>query len=179
MEFSEYQERAWFTAVYPGVGNNFVYPTLGLMDEVGELYLAHELPGPTWGQKRAAVIKEAGDVLWYVACLCSELNIDLQDVALYNTFEEFVIPTKFESIRLFFCASVIAGKIKKAVRDTNGIIPHDDMEAIKYFLLLTLRLLLDVCDAGDITLNEVAEKNLEKLADRRKRNRLHGSGDDR
>lgn len=179
MEFSEYQEKAWSTAVYPDMGFNMEYPTLGLMDEIGELYLAYQIPELSRKQKREATLKEAGDVLWYVSCLCTELEVSLEEVALYDTFESFVTPSNFEPVRLFFCASVIAGKIKKAIRDTNGIISHEDMETIKYFLHLILRLLLGICDIENITFNEVAEKNLEKLADRKKRDRLHGSGDNR
>lgn len=35
--FSQYQEQAAKTARYPDVGNNLVYPTLGLTGEAGEV----------------------------------------------------------------------------------------------------------------------------------------------
>lgn len=37
MDFSEYQLKAGETAVYPNIGNNLAYPTLGLCGEAGEV----------------------------------------------------------------------------------------------------------------------------------------------
>jgi hypothetical protein len=37
MEFNQYQQEARKTAIYPDLGNNFVYPTLGLSGEAGEV----------------------------------------------------------------------------------------------------------------------------------------------
>jgi len=35
--FTDYQEQSKETAIYPNRGNNFVYPTLGLVGEAGEV----------------------------------------------------------------------------------------------------------------------------------------------
>ena len=37
IDFNLYQKQARKTAVYPNLGNNFVYPTLGLTGEAGEV----------------------------------------------------------------------------------------------------------------------------------------------
>lgn len=37
MDMNEYQKKARETATYPDAGNNFVYPTLGLAGESGEV----------------------------------------------------------------------------------------------------------------------------------------------
>ena len=37
MTFNDYQQRAGTTAIYPNIGNNFIYPTLGLVGEAGEV----------------------------------------------------------------------------------------------------------------------------------------------
>lgn len=37
MDFSEYQKKASLTAIYPNIGRNFIYPTLGLVGEAGEI----------------------------------------------------------------------------------------------------------------------------------------------
>jgi len=37
MDFDEYQKEANKTAIYPVLGAKFVYPTLGLADEAGEV----------------------------------------------------------------------------------------------------------------------------------------------
>jgi len=37
MTFEEYQKLSRKTAIYPDAGNNFIYPTLGLAGEAGEV----------------------------------------------------------------------------------------------------------------------------------------------
>ena len=37
MTFEEYQQKSRTTALYPNTGNNFIYPTLGLAGEAGEV----------------------------------------------------------------------------------------------------------------------------------------------
>jgi len=93
MNFSEYQKQASVTAKYPGQGDNFTYPTLGLVSEAGEVAdkvkkLSRDknihLPSELNDDQRAELLKEAGDVLWYVSCLVTELGADLDDVAAKN-----------------------------------------------------------------------------------------------
>ena len=37
MNFKEYQEKSRQTAIYPNLGENFIYPSLGLAGETGEV----------------------------------------------------------------------------------------------------------------------------------------------
>ena len=37
MNFNDYQQKSRKTALYPNQGNNFIYPTLGLAGEAGEV----------------------------------------------------------------------------------------------------------------------------------------------
>lgn len=108
LEMDAFQAKSFHTAVYPNKGNNLTYPVIGLCGEAGEVAEKYKKcirdDKPIVGETRDAIIKELGDVLWYVAAIASELKV---------------------------------------------------------------------------TLSEVAEKNLEKLADRRERGTLHGSGDER
>ena len=88
MEFSEYQQLSRRTAVYPreaGVS----YPALGLAGEAGEV--AEQIKksirddaGELTGQRRSSLAKELGDVLWYLAQLATELELDLDEVAAGN-----------------------------------------------------------------------------------------------
>ncbi|MFA5985838.1 MAG: nucleoside triphosphate pyrophosphohydrolase family protein [Parcubacteria group bacterium] len=89
MNFSEYQSESRKTALYPDVGKNFVYPTLGLAGEAGEV--ADKLKktirddgGVLTAEKKQEVGKELGDVLWYVAQVASELGLSLDEVAQAN-----------------------------------------------------------------------------------------------
>lgn len=89
MTFSEYQQAARTTAQYPQLGNNVYYPTLGLAGEAGEVAekikkLMRDDNGTLTDERRQALKKELGDVLWYVAALCSELGLDMNAVAELN-----------------------------------------------------------------------------------------------
>ena len=87
MNFDEYQ--APKTAIYPGRGENLTYPTLGLCGESGEVSekvkkLIRDKGGVIDDDVRADLRKELGDVLWYVAQLCTELGLSMSDVAQGN-----------------------------------------------------------------------------------------------
>jgi len=89
MTFQEYQEEARKTAIYPNKDNNFIYPTLGLVGEAGEVAekikkVIRDDDGVVSEEKRAEVTKELGDVLWYIANLSKELSISLEEVASKN-----------------------------------------------------------------------------------------------
>ncbi len=89
MDFKEYQERAGDTAMYPKVGDNFIYPTLGLAGEAGELAnkikkIERDHGGIVTPVIREVGQKELGDLLWYVARLSTELGLDMQAVAEDN-----------------------------------------------------------------------------------------------
>jgi NTP pyrophosphatase (non-canonical NTP hydrolase) len=78
------------TAVYPGKGEgNWIYPALGLAGETGEICekikkAIRDDGGRMTDERRILLRKEIGDVLWYVAAMCSELEFDLQEVAEEN-----------------------------------------------------------------------------------------------
>jgi len=89
MTFQEYQEEARKTAIYPNKDNNFVYPTLGLAGEAGEVAekikkVIRDGNGIVSEEKKVEITKELGDVLWYVANLAKELGISLEEVAQKN-----------------------------------------------------------------------------------------------
>jgi NTP pyrophosphatase (non-canonical NTP hydrolase) len=89
VELSDYQSRSRATAVYPGAGENLLYPTLGLCGEAGEVAekvkkMVRDDGGFLTGARRAALAAELGDVLWYVAQLATEAGLDLDEIAEGN-----------------------------------------------------------------------------------------------
>lgn len=76
-------------------------------------------------------------------------------------------------------AGEVAGKIKKIFRDRDGIITDDDRLALKKELGDVLWYLTQICTELDLTLEEVAEANLEKLFSRLERDAIRGDGDNR
>lgn len=89
MDFATYQKQSRATAVYPNIGDNIIYPTLGLTGEAGEVAekvkkIIRDRDGVMTDDTRAAIAGELGDVLWYVAQIATELGLSLDDVARGN-----------------------------------------------------------------------------------------------
>lgn len=89
MNFKEYQEKSRKTAIYPQAGNNFIYPTLGLSGEAGEVAekikkVVRDNGGVVNEEAKKELEKELGDVLWYVSQLASELKLSLNKIAEKN-----------------------------------------------------------------------------------------------
>lgn len=89
MNLNTYQKQARATAIYPDIGRNLWYPTLGLAGEAGEvaekvkkLYRDHD--GVITHTRTLEICKELGDTLWYISNVASELNIDLDSIAKMN-----------------------------------------------------------------------------------------------
>lgn len=73
----------------------------------------------------------------------------------------------------------VAEKIKKALRDNSGVIDEKRRKEIKKELGDVLWYLTQIATELDLSLGEIAKANLEKLASRKERNRIHGEGDNR
>ena len=85
---NEYQSEALKTAVYPEA-DALLYTVLGLNGEAGELAekmkkCIRDDAGILTEERRQAMIKELGDVLWYVATTAKELETTLEIVAQAN-----------------------------------------------------------------------------------------------
>jgi NTP pyrophosphatase (non-canonical NTP hydrolase) len=105
-DFDTYQRVAAKSAIYPGQGTilGLLYTVIKLNGEAGELAehvgkslrddwvatIELELDGfsvvtrPMAFDRKDKLIKELGDVLWYVSAICNELDIHLEDVATAN-----------------------------------------------------------------------------------------------
>lgn len=91
MTLNEYQIQAAGSAIYPNRNsfNGLCYVTLKMNGEAGEIA---EHVGKAIRDDRSSVtmarynalVKECGDVLWYVAAMAYELNLTLDDIAKFN-----------------------------------------------------------------------------------------------
>lgn len=71
------------------MGDNFVYPALGLDGEAGEVAekvkkIIRDRGGVLSGVDRCRISDKLGDVLWYVAQVATELGLNLDDIAQQN-----------------------------------------------------------------------------------------------
>jgi NTP pyrophosphatase (non-canonical NTP hydrolase) len=93
VDFDSYQLAAADTAVYPESGlasfRAINYCAIGVGNEAGEVlgkWKKHirDDDGDLSDDRRDQILDEAGDVLWYLANLCSELDCSLEQVAAGN-----------------------------------------------------------------------------------------------
>lgn len=76
-------------------------------------------------------------------------------------------------------AGETADKVKKIIRDKGGYASEEDREMIIKELGDVLWYVASVARYLNVSLSEVAEGNISKLSSRKKRNKLHGEGDER
>jgi len=89
MDFQEYQKKSRKTAIYPKIGENYVYPTMGLVNEAGEVAgkvkkIFRDKNGIVSDETKHDISKELGDVLWYVAQVATEFDLSLSEIAQEN-----------------------------------------------------------------------------------------------
>lgn len=94
MTFDEYQKQAKLTDLTAGRGSgvmsiSFMDKVLGLAGESGEFAdkikkLLRDKNAQLDETDRQELVKELGDLLWYVAILAEYLNEPLEDVAIKN-----------------------------------------------------------------------------------------------
>lgn len=96
--------------------------------------------------------------------------------ALYpNKDNNFIYPV----LGLCSESGEIAGKIKKVIRDEGGIVNEQKREEIKKELGDVLWYISQIATELGLSLDSVAQANIEKLQSRLERNKISGSGDDR
>lgn len=89
MTFNEYQIASRRFCRYPDIDNNVIYPVLGLMGEAGEIadkfqHIIRDYDQKMSPEMQAGIVKEMGDVLWFMSQLASEMKVSLEDVAQGN-----------------------------------------------------------------------------------------------
>lgn len=173
MNLTEYQQKANETAIYE---ERIVYPTFGLSGEIGEFYEKVLIQSHLENE----CIKEAGDVCWYIAALCTDFGWNMQEldkVTLIKSLED----SKLKYLdKVIIASSKISEIVKKSLRDTNKIIKEDKKEEIKIFLSYILRNLKNYMKFSfNVSLEKILVTNIEKLTSRKERNLIQGSGDNR
>ena len=193
VRITDYATVARSTAIYPESAR-FFYPALGLCGETGEVC---DRMIPQSGRKisipLAPIIKEMGDVLWYITNTAMDIGFTLQDIAegvtgglRCDTFEDMAFQRLKRRDRRspFLKFSVYSGQIaevaKKGLRDGYGTKLSPVKRAAVHMALVELMAgLCEFCEKFGISMDEVAYENNKKLTDRKKRDKLKGDGDDR
>jgi NTP pyrophosphatase (non-canonical NTP hydrolase) len=97
------------------------------------------------------------------------------ETAIYGSGHAIVYPT----LGLAGEAGEVADKVKKVLRDSNGVFTVDKKREIAFELGDTLWYIAALARDLGYSLDEIAKANLDKLASRKERNMISGSGDNR
>lgn len=89
MDFDDYQKKSTFSIVLPDLVSDLKYLGLALAGETGEVAekikkLFRDADGKMDDAKKTELIKEMGDVFWYLARMADSLKIPLSQVAEMN-----------------------------------------------------------------------------------------------
>lgn len=102
------------------------------------------------------------------------------------TGETAIYPGQGELIGLLYAglgfaneAGEVAGKLKKLLRDDNGVVTEENAAGILKEIGDTMWYGARLSKELNKSLGEVAQENLDKLSDRKERGVLKGSGDTR
>lgn len=177
MNAEQYQKAAIKMAIYPGRGTeNITYPVLKLNGEVSELTEKAVTQSP-----REEIAKEIGDCAWYVAAICEDMGIQLQElrnmggpsgIDILRTHNDILI-------NLFIQTGSIAEQYGKALRDDGGVLSDERRTVIVDHMIRVFTWLRVIAGYYDYTMEEIFQMNLDKLADRAVRGKLGGAGDNR
>jgi NTP pyrophosphatase (non-canonical NTP hydrolase) len=171
MKLKEYENIIAETAIYPKQVKDFgiAYCMLGLIEEFGE-YLEHVRDLMLTDETAKLKKKEAGDVIWYITAMATELGSSLVEIDKSSQIL-FEAKTSVDYLLIQRRLNLSAGKVKKHYRDNV-----DNSE----FLLNTLTLVYYFVFINEKKhFNEILKMNYEKLIKRRETNTLHGEGDNR
>jgi len=83
MNLNDYMIWSRSTAIYPG-SKAIEYLALGLTSEAGEVAGKVKKYVRDLAWDKDAVIAEIGDVFWYLARMCDEMDIDAEEVLQLN-----------------------------------------------------------------------------------------------
>jgi NTP pyrophosphatase (non-canonical NTP hydrolase) len=184
--WNTYQQQALSTAIYP-LKRELEYTVLGLCSEVGEIGEAYDAwrvgNGLAGTPEFAHLLDEIGDNFWYCAAVSDALKYPLAIVALYLDPQPEMVRAPLSVDKhlrdITREVSAMAGVVKKAIRDNDGFLSSAGQDKIALHLFRTIWLLDALCDRFGTSRHIVMVKNLNKLADRKQRGVLQGSGDNR
>lgn len=104
-----------------------------------------------------------------------EYQVDAVKTAIYGAGNKIIYP----ALGLANEAGEVLGKIKKVLRDKNGDFDIESRMNIADEVGDVLWYIAALCNDLGITMETIAQKNLDKLKDRQERGVIQGSGDKR
>lgn len=193
MNLKEYQNAARNTAIYLKVKNSkMIYPALGLVGECGEVAekikkMIRDDDGEVTPERRGAVKKELGDIMWYVANVCCDIDEDMETI-YRNIFVTDAIEIRNIStsilprlvLRMNRYSLSVATLLEQWHYVFHGCGKERDRFADIYQpLSRVIGCVKEIAFRFGFTLEDICTSNIEKLLSRKARGKIGGSGDNR
>ena len=178
MDIEHYQKFVNKTAFFPksSQGRNLSYLVMGIVEEVGEIF-EFIVKKETFNEYiLEQIIKESGDLLWYITAICNEINFSLERLMQYAKVKK---NKHISNNSLLIYLGNLSGAVKKMIRDDYEKITDKKSDLIINNLCYILMFVLQLCDENNVKFKVVLEINAKKIKDRQKRGTLKGSGNDR
>ena len=178
MDIEHYQKFVNKTAFFPksSQGRNLSYLVMGIVEEVGEIFEFIVKKETLNEYILEQIIKESGDLLWYITAICNEINFSLERLMQYAKVKK---NKHISNSSLLIYLGNLSGAVKKMIRDDNEKITDKKSDLIINNLCYILIFVLQLCDENNVKFKVVLEINAKKIKDRQKRGTLKGSGNDR
>ena len=159
---------------------SFDYYILGIVEESGEVIEASQKQDAT--TVRCDVASELGDVLWYTTAL--RLSLEDEPMTSWPLASETEAdgqratgncPTA--TGRLLTIASKLAGKAKRAIRGDHDLLVY--LPELRKLAREMLTCCAEVAGKHGLSLEQCAQKNMQKIEGRRSRGTMLGDGSNR
>jgi NTP pyrophosphatase (non-canonical NTP hydrolase) len=154
----------------------FVFKPHGLFPDVWYCY-------PIKRYLKNPVIKES-----FIQCFDTDFITKRKIEMTFKNYQELAVETAvygagdriiYPALGLANEAGEVLGKIKKVLRDRNGVFTGESNQAIGDEIGDVLWYIAALSRDLGLSLDDIAERNIQKLIDRKARNVIQGSGDNR
>lgn len=185
LSLNEFQTAALKSAMYPLIGGRSIYPFLGLAGEAGEV-ASHVLGGlidtPSSDAGRDVVVNTL-QLLAASGQICEIVKKGTRDTSGYLDFDK----TRAVNDQIHIVSDVISRiqmQTKQVTPETALVVrakasPMADVDDLTSELGDVLWYVAAAAHEHGLSLQVLADRVLEKLADRMARGVIHGSGDNR
>jgi len=176
LNWEEYSKKCERTLCYKRDEEKIVCSTLEIIDEIAE-FLEH-FQG---GSDSKLLNLELGDITYGMAILANQYGITLKELkspyAPINKMTSSVYSNLIDDGLM--CAGLLAGVMKKTIRDDNYVLTDtkNRKEKFTFYMSSLYTYIIDYCDIHKVNFSDILSWNVEKLADRQKRNVIQGDGD--
>lgn len=191
MNLKEYQNAARSTAIYLKVkSSRMIYPALGLVGECGEVAekikkMIRDDDSEVTPENREAIKKELGDVMWYVANICCDIDWELESV-----YTDSEATRRIREVTTLILPRLVLKMNRHASRAASELeqwyyVYQCSSTESNRFRDIRGHLSYVVCCVEEMafrfgsTLEGVYVDNIDKLLSRTKRGKMSGSGDNR